>query len=325
MPGVEDVTGLDRRRLVDRRLAELQRRQFGAFSRAQALRVVGATPSTIDGRVAAGRYRVLLPGVLAEQGLPDSWELRTMAAVLWVGGEVAVARASAARLHGLPLPGSLTDGIHLLVRSRSYRSPPRGITVHRTTRLSPADVMRVGPLPLTVPTRTVCDLAGTLGPTALRRLVAGGVREGLTDASSLRATMRWLGRFRGAVALRALVDELSPLDAQCRSEFETVYLRMARRHGIEPTAMNHPTRDAHGHRRYLDAVYLPEHVWVELDSRRFHGTLLDQNDDVLRTLAVRAAGDWPEPLRFTWEDVTDRPADVAAQVRHALEQAGATA
>jgi hypothetical protein len=93
---------------------------------------------------------------------------------------------------------------------------------------------------------------------------------------------------------------------------------MARRHGIEPTAMNHPIRDAARRRRYLDAVYLPEHVWVELDSRRFHGTLLDRNDDALRTASIERAGVWADPLRFTWEDVTERPGEVAAQVRSAL-------
>lgn len=309
------------RRRTEGELAGLQRRQHGAFSRGQAIDV-GLTADAVDGRFRHGRYRRLLPGVMAEAGVPDSFELRAMAALLWAGGDAVLARGSAARVHGLPLPAAATRQLHLLVANRCF-STPRGLVVHRTRHLDASDCTSVGALAVTTVTRTVCDLAGDLSPTALRRLVAAAARDGVTDDVRLRTALRRLGRIRGARHLRRIVDELSPLDAQCRSEFESVFLRMARRHGVEPTAMNHPIRDGDAGRRLLDAVYLPEHVWVELDSRRFHGTLLDRNDDAIRSAAIERGGAWADPLRFTWEDVTERSAEVVAQIRAALAAAEA--
>lgn len=303
-------------------VAEVQRAQLGLFTRAQGIDA-GVSAGSIDGRVRRGQARVWFPGVYADAGLPDSWEVAALAATLFVGGEAALARDSAARVHGLPLPPDRGEVLHVVVRTRS---PQRreALVVHRTRTLPAHHVVEVGPHRVTSPTRTVCDLAATLRGPALRRLVAAAVRDDLTDALQLRRCLRELGPVAGTRRLRELVDELSPLDAQCDSEFETVYLRMARGHGIEPTAMNLPTRDATGGRRYLDAVYLPEHVWVELDSERYHGTLLDQNDDAVRTASIEGVGEWAEPLRFTWEDVTQRPGEVAAQVRAALAATRAT-
>ena len=125
------------------------------------------------------------------------------------------------------------------------------------------------------------------------------------------------------LVMACLAASVSPLEAQCDSELESVFLAVARQHGLEPTAMNHPVRDATGGRRRLDVVYLPEHVWAELDSERFHRTLLDRNDDALRTTSIERAGAWRDPLRFSWWDVTERPGEVMAQVRTALDAARA--
>jgi very-short-patch-repair endonuclease len=306
-------------REAEERLAALQRRQHGVFTRAQAIRC-GVRPTTVDGRRRIGRYRVLLPGVMVDAGTPDRWVLRAMAALLWVGGEAVLARGSAARAHGLALPPSHDERLRVLVRSRCPAAPA-DVVVHRTSRWSDDDLTSVGPLRVTTVSRTICDLAGELGPVALRRLVAEAVRSGGTDASSLRATMVWMGRFRGAVALRRLVAELSPLDAACASELEHAYLRLARAHGIEPTAMNHVVRDADGRRRVLDVVHLPERVWIELDGAAYHDGVLDRADDLRRTEAILRAGGWRAPLRFTWEDVHERPGHVVAEVRSALTAA----
>ena len=150
------------------------------------------------------------------------------------------------------------------------------------------------------------------------------MRDELTTAIALRAAMREVGPVAGTVRLRALVDELSPLEAQCDSVLESIFLDVARCHGLEPTVMNHPVRDEDGRRRRLDAVYLPERVWAELDSKRFHSTLLDRNDDAMRTNAIERAGTWTAPLRFSWWDVTERPGAVMTQVRTALAAARRT-
>src|SRR5690606_19953688 len=89
-----------------------------------------------------------------------------------------------------------------------------------------------------------------------------------------------------------------------------------------PTAMNHPVQDANGQLRYLDAVWLPEQLAVELDSAAFHRLATDQVDDRERGNAVLLAG-WHGPLRFTWWDVTERAKQVVSTIHAGLRVARA--
>ena len=304
---------------ADVTIAKHCRRQFGVFTWAQA-RAAGLHDTTIQQRITRGRYRRMLPGVLAEAGAPDTWEARAMAALLAVGGEAVLCRATAARVLGLDAPRA--DPIAVLVRTRTFTGLGQ-VAVHRTSHLDEElDVMAVGPLRTTTAARTIADMAATLAPNELRRMVSQAVRANATDATELRATSARLGRFRGKRALRALVDELHPLDRDCRSELETRFLKLMVAAGLPPTAMNHPVTDATGRRRVLDAVWLPQRLPVELDSRSAHGTLLDWHDDLRRENDVVLTG-WRSFLRFSWDDVVNRPAQVVAAVRAALAAADA--
>jgi hypothetical protein len=172
-------------------VAALQRRQLGLFSRGQGI-AAGASAAAIDGRVRRGRYRVWFPGVYSDAGLPDRWEVAALAATLFVGGEAALARDSAARVHELPMPSDRGELLHVVVRSRSFGALDQ-LVVHRTRTLPAHHVTEVGPLRVTTPTRTVCDLAATVSVGALRRLVASAARRELTDGTRLRrASVRWV-------------------------------------------------------------------------------------------------------------------------------------
>jgi hypothetical protein len=303
-----------RRAAADVELAAVARRQLGLFTRAQALRA-GLSDGSLGRRVADGRYRRRWPGVFAVAGVPETRDHRYLAAVLHLGGEAVLSHATAATVHGLEhrLPD---DGIHLLVRTRSYR-PSNHLTVHRSAELAAADTTTVGVLPVTDVTWTLTDLAGLVDPDRLRKLVSAGVRRRATGAGRLRALLERRPKLAGRAVLCRIVDELSPLEPATREELESLFLRVMNAAGLPPTAMNHPVRDIDGRRRDLDAVYLPERVWVELDSRAFHGTLLDWNDDLRRENGVKLVG-WSDPLRFTFADLRDRPHEVVAVVRTAL-------
>jgi hypothetical protein len=302
------------RRDADRALAVVCRRQFGVFSIRQAL-ASGLPRSRVQRRVAAGRYERLGRGILRVAGAPDSRDARRMAALLHYGGDAVLARTTAAEVHGLP-HGLEDDGLHLVVGTRTFE-PWTGATVHRSSKLTAAHRTRIGPLRLTSVTWTVTDLAASLDAEDLRKLVSAAVRTGQTDARRLRELLDRRGRFRGRAALRRVLEELSPLEATSRSDLESLFLRVTDRAGIPPTAMNHAVRDADGGRRLLDAVYLPERLPVELDSRRFHGTLLDWHDDLRRENVLKLAG-WRDPLRFSYADLRDRSEEVVATIRRAL-------
>lgn len=304
-------------------LLPCRRAQLGLWTRAQA-RDVGIAYSTLRAWTDAHRVVEPFPGVYADAAVELTWAHRALAARLWAGGDAVLSHHTAARVLDLRLPrSSELQPVHLLVRERTFATPA-GVIVHRSRRVPDTHVHERHPHVLTTATRTICDLAGHVGPVALRRLVSQTVRDELATPAQLRTAMDALGRFRGKVGLRQVLDELSPLESRTRSELESLYLRVMRPLGLQPDVVNHPVTDITGRRRYLDAAYLPEHVPVELDSRSEHGTLLDWHDDTRRENDITLTGRWQPFLRFSWDDLTNHVAEVAERVRLALRAAGTT-
>lgn len=304
---------------ADRRLARRARLQRGVFTFQDAA-ACDVSRSTVNRRLAAGDYVTLFPGVMRHDFTPDTREARLLAALLYVGGEAALARETAADVHVLRGAGA-ADRIHVLVHTRTFTEPGfcAAVKVHRTRYLEPSHVTTRDGLSVTSVERTICDLAHRRPYAALRRMIGHAVRTERASADSLRACIEGLGRFRGKRKLVMLLDELSPLEEHTAEELEALFLRVVRPRGLEPTALNHPVRDLSGRRRYLDAVYLPERLPVELDSRLEHGTLLDWHDDLRRENAIILGDGWFPPLRYSWNDLTRHPAAVCDQIRRTLE------
>lgn len=304
----------------DRCLERRTHRRDGVFT-LQDAEACGISRTTVYRRGRAGRYRRLQPRVFAIAAVPDSRRARLRAAELAVP-EGVISHRSAGEIHGLP--GCRRDGaIDVLVgRDRPTRfAGVAGIRVHRTLRLGPEHIVEVDGIRVAAPDRTLCDLAGVLDRTALRRAVAHAVREGLVTVASLRAVAGGLGRFRGKRALLAVLAELSPLEGATRNELESRFLAVTTEGGVPPTEMNHPVRDVDGVRRVLDAVYLPERIPVELDGQRWHGLTTDRSDDRRRENAVVLTGEWRSFLRFTWWQVFHEPEEVVATIERALDAA----
>lgn len=225
---------------------------------------------------------------------------------------------TAGMVHGL---GStpVAEDVHLVVDCTCPHRRP-GVVVHRSLTLRASHRTDVADCPVTSPARTLCDLAGICGPIRLRRLVAEAVRRDLATPTELRRTMGEMGRFRGKVGLRHVVDELSPMHRMSASALESEFLSLTSAAGIPPTAMNHPVVDGTGRTRVIDAVYVPPGLPIELDSRMAHGSLLDWHDDLRREneLAIRG---WLPFQRYNWFDVTRRGHLVVDQIRRALDAA----
>ncbi len=302
------------------RLSRVARRQFGVVTTQQA-QAAGlshdALATLVRSRVLVRRFR----GVYAFLGTPDSREARWLAAQFAIGRRAILSHGTAAAIHGLD-HGAAHDAVHVIVSRRSRESRP-GIVVHESPSLQVASVHRYGVLRVTSVPRTLCDLAGDIeDPERMRRLVAAAVRSGDVDIDQLREEIGRRRTFPGRTLLRHAVAELSPLEPMAREELESLFLRITTRAGMAPTAMNHGVTDADGRTRYLDAVWLPERVYAELDSRRFHGTLVDWHDDQRRENAVLLAGYGP-CLRFSWWDLLHHATLVVDTIRRALSAAAA--
>ena len=266
-------------------------------------------------RVQWGWYESLPRQVYRDVAVPMTDRTRWFAAALGIGRGAVVACHSACQAYGLG--SAIRDStVHVVVKC-TCPHPTTGVTVHRSLTLRPGHVTTIAGLPVTTMARTLCDVAGRVGPIRLRRLLAEAVRRGLTDPMDLRATMNDVGKFRGKVALGDLLDELSPLQAVTASALESEFLHLMSEAGLAPTAVNHPVVDAEGTTRFIDAVYLPERLPIELDSHLAHGSLLDWNDDTRRENRIVLTG-WRAFLRFNWADVTRHGAAVVDTVRRAL-------
>lgn len=246
--------------------------------------------------------------------------------MLWFGAILSVGRGAALATHSACLAHGLTsaldhDEVHVILRCTCRHRRP-GVVVHRSLTLRDRHLTRVDGLRVTTIERTLCDVAGRVGPTRLRRLLAEAVRRNLTTPGDLRSMISDAGRFNGKVLLRELVEELSPLQPMSASALESEFLHLVTHAGLPPTAMNHRVLDARGRERFIDAVYLPQRLPIELDSRVAHGSLLDWHDDLRRENDISVLG-WRPFLRFNWHDVVHRGHLVVETIRRALENATA--
>lgn len=235
-------------------------------------------------------------------------------------------RELAALRHGIvtrdDLRGRL-DGVDELVPDILVPAgcEPRLGLPHRSGDLADFEVTEVEGLRATDPTRTLGDLGAVCDVDTVERALESALRRGITSVSRLECRCAALGRkgragtkvLRAAMARRA--DQASPTE----SDLETLYLQVLRDHGVPLPERQY--RVVH-HGRFLgrlDMAYPPAKVFVELDGwashssrQAFHHDRLSQNDFV-------AAG-W-SPLRFTWRDVHDRPAETAERTLEVLTRA----
>jgi very-short-patch-repair endonuclease len=290
-------------------------RQSGVIGREQALRA-GLRRDVIDGLVRTGRWQRMQSGVYATFSGEPNRDARLWAIVLRAGPGAVLSHRTAAALYGLiPDPG---DPVHLILpRARNPRRIP-GVVVHRLDR---AAVVRHPALlpPRTRVEETVLDLVTTaitsdeafgwvFRATGQQLTTAGRLRA----AAAARPTMRW--RLPLSQCLNDMADGV-------RSNLEHRYvLSVERPHGL-PTAERQVRIVRDGRARYLDNLYRPQLVCVELDGRAAHPPGERWRDYRRDNIG---ATDGIITLRYGWSDVTGQPCRVAAQVAAVLTQRGWT-
>ncbi len=132
----------------------------------------------------------------------------------------------------------------------------------------------------------------------------------LTDLKRVLPRERWeaaVDRARGkGISVAELIDE-----APTRSALERRFLRLCRRHRIPAPRVN-----------VLVGGFLVDFLWpdarliVEVDGYEFHRDRASFESDRARDAELTAQGH--RVLRFTYRQVTERPARVAARIRALL-------
>jgi hypothetical protein len=194
--------------------------------------------------------------------------------------------------------------IHLSAPRR--HDPIRGARIHQPRRL---ERIFVRGLPITTVPRTLLDIAATMPFSVLRRSLAEAEflrHVGLAEVEAV------LGPGQpGSAALREALRRHCPQLARARSVLEERFLALCEEHAIPLPAVNEKVAGL-----MVDAIWRGERLVVELDGRAAHGTQAAISRDRRRELLLREAGF--RVLRYSWQQVTQQPDRVAADVRAAL-------
>jgi very-short-patch-repair endonuclease len=221
-----------------------------------------------------------------------------MAAVLACGDGAVLSHHDAAALWELQQVGS--GAIHVTVAGDAGRKRRAGIRLHRSTTLTPRDVTLREGIPVTTVARTIVDLARVLRRDALEEIVHRAGERRLVDFAELRAA--------NPASLRALLRAFDP--APTRSALERAFLRLCEEHRIERPEVNQIVEG------YLvDFVWRDRRLIVEVDGYRYHRAPRSFETDRERDAQLTVKG-W-RVLRFTWRQLEERPAWVAAMTKRA--------
>jgi hypothetical protein len=140
---------------VEAAIAELASRQYGLFSRAQAV-ALGATARIIEVRLASGRWTHEGDGVYGLLGWPESWWRRAWRAFLVTGPHAALALESAAAVHRLT---NFSFGRLVLATPHGDHHWHGLCDMRQYTDLRPEHIETVRGIPVTTVVRTLFDLA----------------------------------------------------------------------------------------------------------------------------------------------------------------------
>ena len=247
-------------------LGQLQH-QAGVVSRQQALDA-GFTEKAIEWRLRRGMWQRLHAGAYATFSGKPSREGRLWAAVLHVGSGAVLSHETAAEIHHLTDKQSTRIHVSVPIKRRlGQNTKIRGVVIHRSRGLV-AEWQPPWHLPRTTVEDTVLDLIGGartfddaygwISAAVGRRL---STPELLGKALAARPRMRWRGWV--SAALRDAADGVhSPL------EWRYVH-GVERAHGLPPARRQARRRHGSGH-RYLDNLYEPFRLCVELDGNAAH-------------------------------------------------------
>lgn len=292
---------------------ELARAQAGVISRRQALDK-GMSPDAIDWQIRSGRWQALHHGVYSVFTGPPTRDATLWAAVRRAGPGAVLSHQTAAEL--FKLTDRPSAAVHVTIPERRRVSSPKGVVIHRSSRL--ADAVHPGLQPFrTRIEETVLDLAElTTTLDNAFAVVSAACQRRLTTSDRILQAMSRRGKLRWRTDLVKALDDIT-LGVHSVLEYRYVN-RVERPHGL-PVATRQVRVGADGRNRYLDNLYEDYKVCVELDGHQAHPDdqrWLDQQ----RVNAASAQG--ITTLRYGWIDADRSHCETAVQIAAVLHSRG---
>jgi very-short-patch-repair endonuclease len=299
--------------VFDAAVADLAKRQYGLFGRAQVI-ALGGNDRLIHVRLTGGRWTDDGEGVYGMPGWPESWWREVWRAFLATGPDAVVSHETAAAIHRLT---NFQRGRIVLTTTHGDHHWHGLADMRQSTDLTPEHVRIRDGLPVTTPVRTLFDLAAVAGRERLATAVEDAHISGQCRLEELIALFQELRRpgKHGIKKLGRILAERGPGYVPPESVLERMLLRILRNAGLPkprvqvqlPWRTQLPSR--------CDALYETERIILEADGRRWH-TRVDQmaND---RRRDREALNHGYRPYRFVYEELRHDPRMVVETVREA--------
>jgi len=177
--------------------------------------------------------------------------------------------------------------------------------VHRSRFLPVDDIDRSGPFPVTIPERTLLDVAPRLGPRRLKAVLDDACRQGMIDKDLLRWRLAER-RARGVAGVRAVDALLAQpgFEPVLDSWLERRAAAVIDASGLPPGRWQ-VWSAPDGHATRVDLAYDFAMLIVEFDGHGTHATRAERQADAERMARLTAHGYCV--IRFTYDDVVERP------------------
>jgi very-short-patch-repair endonuclease len=295
----------------DRLVAEIAARQGGAIRSDQA-RASGLTKGQIDRRLRDGRWQSL--GRFGYQVIEMSGAMSRVRAAIATLPNAVVSHDSAAELHNLP---KLRRGLaSVLVHSRTTHDFP-GVVVHRCHDLLDGHLEEIDGLPVTSVSRTIIDLSPFLSKKHIAAILDSTIADQRICIGEVELVVDQVAR-RGKPGIQKMRSILEERQAgpPNGSPLERRGAEVLRAGGLPEPRFEFPI--PWDPDRRFDAAFPVERLAIEWDSRRWHELADAFSRDRERDRQALVHG-W-RVVRFTWIDVTERPAEIVEIVGALLDQ-----
>jgi very-short-patch-repair endonuclease len=183
--------------------------------------------------------------------------------------------------------------------------------VHRSTTLEPTETTTVHAIPITTPIRTIIDVSATLKGRPLEHVLDLAEQRRLVDFAELRRRLADHAGRPGSPSLQAVLSLYTAGSTVTRSEMEERFLALCDSYGLRRPEANTRIEGVE-----VDFAWRDARLVVEVDGYAYHRAPSAFETDRERDVILAVAG-W-QVLRFTWTQLTRRPAWVARAVSKRL-------
>ena len=295
---------------VSKAVIDLATKQ-GGYVRRDQLVDIGLSQSAIDRRVKARVLTAAANGTYIV--IPSDSHIDLMRGATLSLSKAVVSHQSAAHILRFPRLPPLEPTV-VVPSHATHRFP--GVTVRRCDDLDDSDIVKVDGLAVTSVVRTMFDLSGVLSFDEFDAVAESLLIERRTDLASFERITSRLAR-RGKTGSRAAKEflRIRAGDTGLATALERRGQALLSAHRLPPPTQQFPIPWSPSQR--FDAAYPTERIAIEWDSRAWHEQRSAMTADRRRDRQAVAHA-WVV-LRFTWEDIADRPDEVIETVSQLLK------